>query len=250
MLVVLGLTGMGTAVKYLPRPVVIGFTNGIAVLIASTQIRDFFGLQVAIDAVGVRRADGAARRGTSARSRSTATAFGATALAGMIVLRRVMPRVPGAIVAMFLGTAAAMLFGAPVDTIGARFGGIPSGLPHLHVPDVQARADPDAAAPGDHGGAARRDRIAAVGGRRGSDERRPSQPEHRAGGAGHRQHRVAHVRRPSRHRRDRADRDQHPRRREDAGRRHAARGHAAGGAARRPRRWRSSSRCRCSPRSC
>ena len=43
--VVLGLTGMGTAVKYLPRPVVIGFTNGIAVLIASTQIRDFFGLQ-------------------------------------------------------------------------------------------------------------------------------------------------------------------------------------------------------------
>src|SRR5262245_63577922 len=47
MLVILGLTGMGTAVKYLPRPVVIGFTNGIAVLIASTQIRDFFGLRVA-----------------------------------------------------------------------------------------------------------------------------------------------------------------------------------------------------------
>src|SRR5437667_3673040 len=45
-LVVLGLTGMGTAVKYLPRPVVIGFTNGIAVVIASTQIRDFFGLQM------------------------------------------------------------------------------------------------------------------------------------------------------------------------------------------------------------
>src|SRR5213082_811700 len=46
-LVILGVTGMGTAVKYLPRPVVIGFTNGIAVLIASTQIRDFFGLQLA-----------------------------------------------------------------------------------------------------------------------------------------------------------------------------------------------------------
>src|SRR5436305_12062033 len=45
-LVILGVTGMGTAVKYLPRPVVIGFTNGIAVLIASTQIRDFFGLRV------------------------------------------------------------------------------------------------------------------------------------------------------------------------------------------------------------
>src|SRR5580698_2114617 len=46
MLVLLGLTGLGSAVKYIPRPVVIGFTNGIAVLIASTQIRDFFGLDM------------------------------------------------------------------------------------------------------------------------------------------------------------------------------------------------------------
>ncbi|MFZ4506620.1 MAG: SulP family inorganic anion transporter, partial [Fimbriimonas sp.] len=45
-LVVMGLTGLGTAVKFIPRPVVIGFTNGIAVLIASTQIKDFFGLQI------------------------------------------------------------------------------------------------------------------------------------------------------------------------------------------------------------
>src|SRR5271168_924963 len=46
-LVILGATGLGTAVKFIPRPVVVGFTNGIAVIIASTQIRDFFGLQVA-----------------------------------------------------------------------------------------------------------------------------------------------------------------------------------------------------------
>jgi hypothetical protein len=45
MLVILGATGMGAAVKFIPRPVVIGFTNGIAVLIASTQIKDFFGLR-------------------------------------------------------------------------------------------------------------------------------------------------------------------------------------------------------------
>src|SRR5450432_1549873 len=45
-LVVLGITGLGTAVKYIPRPVVVGFTNGIAVIIASTQIKDFFGLKV------------------------------------------------------------------------------------------------------------------------------------------------------------------------------------------------------------
>src|SRR3954453_23103312 len=46
LLIVLGVTGMGTAVKFIPRPVVLGFTNGIALLIASTQIKDFFGLQV------------------------------------------------------------------------------------------------------------------------------------------------------------------------------------------------------------
>src|SRR5436305_36988 len=46
LLVILGATGMGSAVKFIPRPVVLGFTNGIAVLIASTQIKDFFGLQM------------------------------------------------------------------------------------------------------------------------------------------------------------------------------------------------------------
>ena len=46
LLVILGVTGLGTAVKYIPRPVVVGFTNGIAVIIASTQIKDFFGLKI------------------------------------------------------------------------------------------------------------------------------------------------------------------------------------------------------------
>src|SRR5499433_1402009 len=46
LLLILGITGMGTAVKYFPRPVVVGFTNGIAILIASTQVRDFFGLRL------------------------------------------------------------------------------------------------------------------------------------------------------------------------------------------------------------
>jgi sulfate permease, SulP family len=141
LLVILGLTGMGTAVKYLPRPVVIGFTNGIAVLIASTQIRDFFGLQLAsVPSEFLARAEALGRHiGTLSLA---TTAFGATALAGMIVLRRVMPRVPGAIVAMVLGIAAAMLFGAPVETIGTRFGGIPSGLPHLQLPEFRPELMP------------------------------------------------------------------------------------------------------------
>src|SRR3954465_1297800 len=141
LLVILGLTGMGTAVKYLPRPVVIGFTNGIAVLIASTQIRDFFGLQIAS-----MPSEFAARIALLARNfgtlSTTATLFGAIALAGMIVLRRVVPRVPGAIVALVGGTMTAMLFSGTVDTVGARFGGIPSGLPHLQLPAFHAHLIP------------------------------------------------------------------------------------------------------------
>ena len=141
LLVILGVTGMGTAVKYLPRPVVIGFTNGIAVLIASTQLRDFFGLQVATVP-----SDFTARIAVLARQAGTftpaAVAAGTAALVALIAIRRMTPRVPGAIVVLVLGTAAAMIFALPVDTIGARFGGIPSGLPHLRVPQFHVALVP------------------------------------------------------------------------------------------------------------
>ena len=132
-LVILGLTGMGTAVKYLPRPVVIGFTNGIAVLIASTQIRDFFGLQLAHvpSAFGPRLIELARHAATFSPAAAT---LGAVALLGMIVLRQTFPRVPGAILALLAGTVAVMLTGMSVETVGSRFGGIPSGLPELKMP--------------------------------------------------------------------------------------------------------------------
>jgi SulP family sulfate permease len=133
LLVILGATGMGTAVKYLPRPVVIGFTNGIAVLIASTQIRDFFGLDIA-----QQPAEFAHRLITLSQHVSTispsATALAIAALGTILAFRVFAPRVPGTIVALAGGTAAAALFGLDVETIGTRFGGIPSGLPEPHFP--------------------------------------------------------------------------------------------------------------------
>ena len=73
-LILLGVTGLGTAVKFIPRPVVIGFTNGIGVLIASTQIRDFFGLQLADGPRRLSRtresADRARRHGVGRRDRA------------------------------------------------------------------------------------------------------------------------------------------------------------------------------------
>ena len=133
LLVILGVTGMGTAVKYIPRPVVIGFTNGIAVLIASTQIKDFLGLR--IDHVPGEFLD---RLKVIFQHLNTlsipATLMSIGTLALIIIMLRVTRRVPGSIVALFLGTAAAWWFRLPLETIETRFGGIPSGLPHLTIP--------------------------------------------------------------------------------------------------------------------
>ncbi len=133
MLVVLGATGMGVAVKFIPRPVVIGFTNGIAVLIASTQLKDFFGLPIEHpSAVFLPRL---VEIGRALPQLSPATtALGVLALGVVLVTPRVMRRVPGAILALVAGTAAVALMGLPVDTIGTRFGGIPSGFPPIHLP--------------------------------------------------------------------------------------------------------------------
>src|SRR5579863_3713447 len=133
LLMIMGIAGMGTAVKFIPRPVVIGFTNGIAILIASTQVKDFFGLQLAkVPGVFWQRMEAL---GASFHTLSyTATALAAGTVAVMILCRAVSNRIPGAIVAFLLGTAAVILFKLPVETIGSRFGGIPAGLPHFVIP--------------------------------------------------------------------------------------------------------------------
>ncbi|HKE07506.1 MAG TPA: SulP family inorganic anion transporter [Candidatus Acidoferrum sp.] len=136
LLVIMGATGLGGMVKYFPRPVVVGFTNGIAILIASTQIRDLFGLRME-HVPG----DFFHRMGALAENFHTlnwvATILGFTSLAVMILCARFLKRVPGAILVCFGATAAVAVFHLPVETIGTRFGGIPSGLPHLAVPHLQ-----------------------------------------------------------------------------------------------------------------
>jgi len=133
LLVLLGVTGMGTAVKYFPRPVIVGFTNGIAILIASTQIKDFFGLR--LDQVP---GDFFHRMKALAASFGTlnweATLLAVVSLAVMIVCQKYLRRVPGAILVCFGATAAVALIHLGVETIGSRFGGIPNGLPHFALP--------------------------------------------------------------------------------------------------------------------
>jgi sulfate permease, SulP family len=135
LLVILGMTGMGTAVKYFPRPVIIGFTNGIAILIASTQIRDFFGLRM--DHVP---GDFFHRMAAFAHARNTvsfpATIVSVASLSVMVLCLRFAKRIPGAIVVTVGATLAVSLLRLPVETIGTRFGGIPSGLPTFQIPNL------------------------------------------------------------------------------------------------------------------
>ena len=135
LLVLLGATGMGTAVKYFPRPVVIGFTNGIAILIASTQIRDFFGLQMD-------RTPGDFFHRIQAYGRAwhtisiPATAISLISIAVMILCLKYAKKIPGAILVTFGATAAVFFLRLPVETIGTRFGGIPSGWPSFALPPL------------------------------------------------------------------------------------------------------------------
>lgn len=132
-LMLLGLTGLGTAVKYIPRPVVIGFTNGIAVLIASTQIKDFFGLGIGnVPSEFLLRMD-VLLKGWQSYSLE-ATSLSIAILAMLILFLRFGKRVPGAIVALVIGTGVAWWAGLPIETIESRFGGIPSGFPGFHIP--------------------------------------------------------------------------------------------------------------------
>ena len=138
-LVALGAAGLGSAVRFIPRPVVVGFTNGIAVLIASTQIRDFFGLRM--DSVP---SDFLPRMMALVESAATwspaATAVAVATVATILGVKRASQRIPGSIVALLAGTITVMLLKLSVETIGTRFGGIPGGLPALHIPRVDASA--------------------------------------------------------------------------------------------------------------
>jgi SulP family sulfate permease len=137
LLVILGVTGLGTAVKYIPRPVVIGFTNGIAVLIASTQIKDFFGLRMEkVPGEFLARMEAVVRHWDTFSAAATIMSIGS--LSVILLLTRFFRRAPGSIFALFFGTGIACGLNLPLETIGSRFGGIPSGLPTLSIPSFRS----------------------------------------------------------------------------------------------------------------
>jgi SulP family sulfate permease len=133
MLIVMGVTGLGAAVEFIPRPVTVGFTNGIALLIASTQVKDFLGLQITnVPSAFIPRMTVLAQNLKSVTWPAVAISTGTLVL--ILLWPRVTRRVPGSIVAMFLATLVIAATGLHVETIGTRFGGLPRGFPPLTIP--------------------------------------------------------------------------------------------------------------------
>ena len=134
-LIAAGLLRFGQMIKYIPHPVVTGFTAGIAVIIASSQVKDFLGL--AIDKVP---ADflpkWLAYLGALPSANWAAIGVGAGALAIIIALRKFAPRLPGFLIAVVVSSLAVALLNLPVDTIGSRFPDIPAGIPVPSFPDI------------------------------------------------------------------------------------------------------------------
>jgi SulP family sulfate permease len=132
-LVVAGYAGVGRLMRYVPMPVVTGFTAGIAVIIASSQVGDFLGLRT-----GPVPADFVDKWGAYGRAIFTlnwaAVVLGAATLGLIIGIRRLAPRAPAQLMAIVAATAAAALLHLPVETVGERFPSMPSGLPLPHLP--------------------------------------------------------------------------------------------------------------------
>lgn len=134
-LVLMGFARLGNVIRFIPYPVTVGFTAGIAVIIFAAQIRDFLGLEV--DAVPPEFMGKIVTFGRHLNSASPSTVF--LALASVLIIQfwpRVTRKIPGSLIAVVLGTLVVHFFRLPVETIGSRYGSVASSLPMPRIPHV------------------------------------------------------------------------------------------------------------------
>ncbi len=136
MLIVMGFARFGSVIKFIPLPLIIGFTTGIAVLIFSSQMKDFFGLQMGIvPADFMDKWESYIQYFQSANIYAVVTAI----LTVFIILLwpKITHKVPGSLIAIIVTTAAMQIFKIPIETIGSKFGAIPSSFPAPVFPDIK-----------------------------------------------------------------------------------------------------------------
>lgn len=132
-LILLGLFRLGSWIKYVPHPLITGFTAGIAVIIFSAQIKDFFGLKMGVPPAHFTE-KWSAYWSASATFDPATLLLGASTLALIFFLRRFAPQIPWGIAAIALATIATVFLHLPVETIQSKFGQIPSHLPSPSLP--------------------------------------------------------------------------------------------------------------------
>jgi sulfate permease, SulP family len=135
LLLIMGVFRLGSYIKFIPYPVTVGFISGIAVILFVGQVRDLLGLTIPhdpADILGKLQVLGASLPTINA----AAVAVSVSSILVIVGLRRFAPQVPGILVAVVLGALAVSLLKLPVETIGTRFGGIPSTLPAPALPPL------------------------------------------------------------------------------------------------------------------
>jgi SulP family sulfate permease len=138
LLIGMGLARLGGAIKFIPYPVVTGFTSGIAVIIFSSEVKDLLGLRMgAVPAPFVEKWQAFARAAHTISPASVG--LSAASLAVLLLWPRVSRRIPAPIVVILLATAAVAWMRLPVETIGSRFGTIPAALPAVRLPSVSVQ---------------------------------------------------------------------------------------------------------------
>jgi len=135
LLMLMGLFRMGALLKFIPYPVTVGFTTGIALIIFSSQIGDFLGLHLVSPPAGFIERLAAYREHVSELN-PYALLVGLLSLLVIGLWPKITHRVPGMLIAIIVATLAVKIFQLPVETIGSRFGAVPNRLPAPHLPLV------------------------------------------------------------------------------------------------------------------
>lgn len=145
-LILLGVLRLGGLIRFIPYPVTTGFTSGIAVIIAASQLKDFLGLDMPTPPVSFIPKLGAIGEHLSTVSPASC-AIGVGAAATLVILPKITRRIPAPIVAIVGATLIAKLLHLPVESIGDRYGAIPTGLPMPRLPEFSFEMVPELVQP-------------------------------------------------------------------------------------------------------
>lgn len=133
-LLAIGYLRLGTYIKFIPYPVTVGFTAGIAIIIAASQLRDLFGLTLATKEPGALIPKIQVLAGAADTVNLAAVAISLVTIVTIFGLRHFRPTWPSMLIAVLLASVAALVLGLPIETIGTKFGGIPRTLPIPSLP--------------------------------------------------------------------------------------------------------------------